>query len=142
MRHRAWFLTLSAPIALAIGSFAIVLPRALLAGKGVALPNEAAVVWVREVGVNVLAVGLVLFLVRRHADSPTLRALLIGNAALQLGLLPIEIAAFYDGVITRASGIVPNSVLHLVLATGFVVLAGGVRVPQSTVEQPQNTGVR
>jgi hypothetical protein len=50
---------------------------------------------------------------RGHDDSATLRAL------LQLGLFPIEIIAYANGVITKLSGIVPISILHLLLALGF-----------------------
>jgi hypothetical protein len=121
--QRPLFLTFSSAVALAVGSFALALPQVLLESKGVALPNEAAVVWVRELGVAIFALGVMLFLVRRHAESPTLRAFLYGNALLQLGLLPIEIAAHQERVLTRVSGIVPNSLLHVVLALGFLACA-------------------
>jgi hypothetical protein len=121
--NRSLFLTLASLVALAVGSFALALPRTLLASKGVALPNEAAAIWVREVGVAIFALGVTLFLVRKHADSPTLRALFFGNALVQLGLLPIELSAYRERVITLASGIIPNSALHVLLASGFLVLA-------------------
>lgn len=52
-----------------------------------------------------------------------MRALLLGNAVLQFALLPIEIAAYLDGVITARAGIVPNSVLHVLLGFGFAYFA-------------------
>ena len=131
--RRSTFLVFASAIALAVGSFALAFPRTLLEGKGVALPNQAAGLWVREVGVAIFALGVILFLVRKHPDSPTLRALLLGNALVQLGLLPIELAAFHYGVITRLSGIVPNTVLHVVLASGFLTFA--VRMRTSAAER-------
>jgi hypothetical protein len=123
MLSRCTFLTLSSTVALAIGLFALACPELLLTSKGVALPNDAAAVWVRELGIVIVALGLVMFLVRRHADSPTLRAVLVGNAVVQLGLFPLELEAFHAGIITRLSGVVPNSVLHVVLAAGFSFFA-------------------
>jgi len=125
--QRSTFLTVASVVALAIGSLAVALPHVLLTGKGVALPNLAAAVWVREVGVSIFAQGVILFLVRRHADSPTLRALFCGGALLQLGLLGVELAAYRAGVIPRLSGILPNSVLHVVLASGFLAYAARMR---------------
>lgn len=123
------FLTLSACVALAVGTLALAVPETLLETKCVALPNHAAAVWVREVGVTILALGVLMFLVRKHGDSPTLRAVLLGNAIVQLGLLPIEIRAYRQGVLGLASGIIPNSVLHIVLAAGFVLFAMRIRTP-------------
>ena|SRR5436190_17220229 len=118
--HRSSFLTLASVVALAIGAFAVAAPQALLAGKGVAPPLDAAAIWVRELGVNILALGLTLFLVRKQPLSPTLRAVLVGNAVVHLGLFPIELAAYHQGVITRLSGVVPNSILHLGFAAAFL----------------------
>jgi hypothetical protein len=121
--HRTTFLTLSSVVALAIGTFAFVAPEALLESKGVTIPNSAAALWVREVGLLIFALGLIMFLVRRHPDSPTLRAVLLGNAVVQIGLFPIEIVAYRHDVITLMSGIVPNSVVHALLAVGFLAYA-------------------
>jgi hypothetical protein len=133
--YRTLFLTVSSAVALAVGTFAVALPHALLESKGVALPNDAAVVWVRELGVAILSLGVMLFLVRRHADSPALRAFLCGNALVHVGLLPIEITAYRAGVVTHVSGIVPNSVLHVVLAVGFLAFAARMSKPAAAREE-------
>ncbi len=127
MISRKIFLTLSSSVALAVGSFALLLPHALLESKGVAPPREVAAIWVREVGVSIFALGVVMFLVRKHAESPTLRAFLIGNAIVQLGLFPIEISAYRAELITRLWGIIPNSVLHVALAIGFLFFGARMR---------------
>lgn len=96
----------------------MILPRQLLASKGV-VPNAAANVWVREVGVLLVAIGVAAFLVRGEPDSPTLRAFLVANVIVQVGLFPIEVTAYARGVLTKVSGVVPNTVLHIALALGF-----------------------
>ena len=127
MVSRYWFLTFASVVAFAVGGAALVTPQAMLATKGI-VGNAAAQVWVREVGVLLLAVGTIGWCVRAHGDSATLRVLLWSNALLQLALLPIEIVAHVQGVIPALAGIVPNTVLHAVLAAGFVVHARAVRV--------------
>ena len=115
---RKQFLSVVSFVTLAVGSLASFFPAVLLDGKGVAA-NQAANVWVREVGVLLIAVGVTSFLVRGDEDSPTLRSFFIGNLILQIGLFPIEVVAYLNGTITRLSGILPNSVLHVLLAIGF-----------------------
>jgi uncharacterized membrane protein YpjA len=117
--NRKFFLTFAGVIALMVGTTALSMPWVLLESKGVTA-NPAAEVWMRELGISILALAVVMLWVRGHADSSTLRAFLFGNAVLQLGLLPIELAAHADGVLTKISGVVPNSVLHVVLAFGFI----------------------
>jgi len=120
------FLTIAALIALTVATLALLWPAHLLHGKGVA-PSAAAEVWIREVSVLLIALAVLVLMVRKHDDSPTLRAVLVFNMLVQLGLFPIEIAAYLDGVITRGWGIVPNSVLHLVLAACFAYYARSPR---------------
>jgi len=120
--NRTTFLTIIGSLGLVIGLVALTAPSVLLAGKGVA-PSAAPAVWVREVGVLIVALSAMLLVVRNHADSPTMRAVLWANAVVHAGLFPIEILAWHRGVITRLDGIVPNSILHLVVAAAFVVFA-------------------
>jgi hypothetical protein len=127
---RKLFLSIVACIASTIGALALVFPAVLLASKGV--PAEpGTLVWVREVGVLLASLGVMSWLLRAQPDSPTMRAFLIGNALVQLGLFPIELLAWSHGVITRFDGIAPNSVLHLVLASAFAWFA--LRVSEPTL---------
>jgi hypothetical protein len=123
--NRTIFLTLASGIAVVVGVFALAAPSVLLASKGIT--SAAAGVWVREVGVLLVAVGISVFMVRHHADSPTLRALLIGNLVVQLGLLPLEVLAYREGIITVLAGIVPNTLIHGLLAGGFGYYAWAMR---------------
>jgi hypothetical protein len=50
---------------------------------------------------------------------------------VHFGLLPIEIVAYRQGVITQLSGIVPNSLLHVVLAAGFATFAATIRLARA-----------
>ena len=129
---RTSFLTITGIIAFAVGCMALLLPALLLEGKGVA-PGHAVMVWVREVGVLLVALGVTTFLVRNHPDSPTMRAFLTGNALLQIAIFPIELMAFATGTITELGGVLPISILRLVRAFGFVHYARAVR-PSDSVQ--------
>lgn len=116
--QRSTFLLLSGLIALVVGLFALFAPAILLASKGIS--SAAANVWVQEVGVILMAVGILVVMVRHHEDSPTLKAILISNIVIQIGLFTIEVLAYHDGIITLLSGVVPNLTLHIFLAGGLV----------------------
>lgn len=127
---RSTFLTLASTIALTIGAFSLLAPALLLDSKGVS--SKLALIWTREVGVLLFAIGLILFMVREHEDSSTLRAVMIGSTVIQIGLLPIEMIAYREGLITRISGIIPNTIVHIFLASGFcyyILKMPSVKVP-------------
>ncbi len=118
-RKRTVFLSVAAAIAVGVGAAALLFPAQLLASKGT-LPSAAANVWMREVGSMLLCVGLIAALVRTHTNSPTLRALILGNAGMQLGLFGVEALAYAQGTITQLGGVLPNLLIHVVLAAGFM----------------------
>lgn len=132
---RKTFLTITAFVGLAVGLFALLAPVALMASKGVE-PDPRAAIWVREVGVLILPLGVMAFLVRGEPDSRVLRSFFVGNALVHLGLFPIEIVAYRQGVITLLSGIVPNSILHVALCGGFTYFATTMRVPSAQPPPP------
>lgn len=125
--NRTLFLTVAAIVALGVGTMAIMFPSEFLASKGT-LPSGAANLWMRETGLLIACIGIILLLVRSQPDSPTLKALMFGNFLVQLGLLATEIAGYGGGVITKVSGIVPNSILHVPLATGFAYFCLTIKV--------------
>lgn len=124
--NRRLFLTLASIVALAVGIFALLQPALLLQSKGI-VSNAAANVWMQETGIALISIGVVALLLRGQPDSPTLRAFLIGNTVLQVGLLTIELMAFAEGIITRLSGVAPNCGLHVVLAMGFGYYAASMQ---------------
>jgi hypothetical protein len=115
---RNTFLTIASFIATAVGSFALLFPAILQESKGT-LPNIATYVWTSEVGLLLVAIGIMAFLVRGQEGSPTLKAFFLGNFIIQVGLFLIELLAYFNGVITKFSGILPNLTLHVILAFGF-----------------------
>jgi hypothetical protein len=129
--NRKIFLTLVSLIAASVGTVALAVPGVLLLSKGV-LDNPAANVWVREVGAALISMAYIAFLVRGHPDSPTMKAFLMGNAIFQLGLLPIELVAFANGTLTKGSGVVPNSLLHVGLASAFIYFATQIKTPKNS----------
>ncbi|MEQ1553239.1 MAG: hypothetical protein ABL929_03615 [Ferruginibacter sp.] len=116
---RQIFLTIASIIAFSVGIFAILFPNTLLASKGVE-PLVGTLVWMRETGLLLLTIGIIAFLVRKHESSETLKIFLFGNIIIQIGLFVIELLAYFNGIITKLSGIIPNLTLHILLAIGFV----------------------
>ena len=112
------FLTIASFIACTVGLVATLFPAMLLASKDTS-PNEATDVWMTEVGILLLALGITNFMVRAHETSDTLKALFIGNIIIQIGLFLIEFIAYQNGIITLLSGVAPNLTLHILLAIGF-----------------------
>jgi hypothetical protein len=119
---RELFLTVIGSLGLVVGFIAALLPGVLLSAKGVE-PSGTVQIWMRETGALIFALSAVVLLVRREPDSASLHAVLWGNALAHAALLPVEVWAWRSGLISRLSGIVPNSVLHVVAAAGFAFFA-------------------
>lgn len=117
--NRKLFLTIAAIIAFLVGGLSLLAPDVLLTTVKVAVPNPAALVMARTVGVLLLTVGLMGFLIRGHDDSPTMEAFLKANLFLQLALIPIDPLAYMNGTFTTFGSFVPNTILHILLAIGF-----------------------
>lgn len=117
---RKTFLTLHALVALVIGALAILAPGHLIEEVKQAHTSPAAEVMGRTVGVLIASMGILAFSVRSHGDSPTMRSVLWANLLLQLAILPIDPLAYYDGTFHTLGSFVPNTIVHLVLAAGFV----------------------
>lgn len=116
--NRTVFLTIVAPIAITVGLVALLFPSLLLESKGVS-PDAPVKVWMTEVGILLISVGVIVFFVRKEQSSNSLKAIFIGNIMIQIGLLLIEIFAYANNTITEISGIIPNSLLHIILSFGF-----------------------
>jgi hypothetical protein len=115
-------LTFTAVVALVVGAYAVARPAKFLESKG-ATVNAAAVIWMREVGVLIFAQGVTAFLLRNDPPTHAVRAFLIGAAVTQFCLLPIEMAGYLRGSLTRLSGVLPNSVLHGALGSALLYWA-------------------
>lgn len=116
---RQFFLTIASIIAFSVGLFAILFPSTLLESKGVE-PLAGTLVWTRETGLLLLTIGIIAFSIRKHETSETLKVFLWGNVIIQIGLFVIELLAYFSGIITKFSGIIPNLILHILLAIGFI----------------------
>jgi hypothetical protein len=116
---RKVFLTITSIIVLAVGIFALTAPSVLITRVKVAAPSETANVMARTVGILLITVGVLDFLVRDHQDSPTLRSILVANLVLQIGIMPIDPSAYATRVYQTVGSFAPNTVLHILLASGF-----------------------
>jgi hypothetical protein len=119
---RRHFITGISAVGFIVATFALAMPAALLGSKGVAAAAPT-VVWLRELGILIFAMSVLLAAVRAEPGSPALRAICIANVAVHLGLFPIEVAAYLNGTLTELSGIVPNSIFHVLAAGGFAWFA-------------------
>ena len=117
---RKTFLTVTAIVASLIGVFALASPGVLITDVKDAAPSATANVMARTVGILLITVGVLDFLVRDHEDSPTLRSVLIANLVLQVGIAPIDPSAYVSGVYGTLGSFVPNTILHVCLAGGFI----------------------
>lgn len=117
---RCLFLTLGSAVAAAIGLLALIAPNVLLTQLKFAESNAAAEVMARTIGVLLLSVALLNFLIRKHPDSPTLKAILISDLFLQLAILPIDPWAFHNGTYNSLASFIPNTIIHITLASGFI----------------------
>ncbi|MDH5233151.1 MAG: hypothetical protein OEZ58_22390 [Gammaproteobacteria bacterium] len=118
--NRKIFLSLVSIVAISIGTFALLFPSILIIDVKMAIPSETANVMARTVGVLLIAFGVLNYLIRGQRDSQTFRSILIANLLLQLGLVPIDVFAYFSGVFLTLGSFLPNTILHLVLAGGFV----------------------
>ena len=117
---RKTFLTITSIIVLLIGCFALTSPGVLITSVKYAAPSETANVMARTVGILLITVGLLNFLVKDHEDSPTMRSILIANLVLQIGIMPIDPSAYASGVYRTVGSFAPNTILHILLASGFI----------------------
>ena len=71
----------------------------------------------------IFAQGATAFLLRNDPLTHAVRAFLVGAAVTQFGLLPIEVAAYWRGSLTRLGGVLPNCVLHAALGSALLYRA-------------------
>lgn len=117
---RKTFLTLCALVAFTIGIIALFFPSVLLVEMKYATPNSASITMARTVGVLLISFSILNFLVRGDGDTPTMASILIANLLLQLFILPIDPLAYVFGVYGSPMSFIPNTILHLLLLSGFV----------------------
>lgn len=117
---RTTFLTIAALIACTIGAIAAFLPTTLLVDMKYANPTDTGLVMARTAGVFLLSFGILNFLVRKDATSPTMVSLLLANAVLQLLILPVDPLAYAFGIYGSVMSFIPNTILHVFLLGGFL----------------------
>ncbi|TYC64085.1 hypothetical protein FMN63_28060 [Stappia sp. BW2] len=117
---RRTFLTFASFVACTIGVIAAVFPMTLLVDMKSAVPGDTGLVMARTAGVFLLSFGVLNFLARGDADSPTMTNLLLANALLQVLILPVDPLAYAMGVYGSVMSFIPNTILHVGLLFGFL----------------------
>jgi hypothetical protein len=126
--NRTIFLTIAGTIALIIGILALTAPGVLISQVKLAESNAAAQVMARTVGVLLITIGILNILIRKHADSATMKSVLIANLVLQLSIMPIDPLAYINGTFHTLGSFVPNTIIHILLAAGFIYFIRRIKV--------------
>ena len=102
--------------AFVFGLALLVFPTTMLAGFGLATPNEA-VVLSRDVGSTLIGLGVINWMARNATGAP-LRAILVGNVVVQA--LELVVNGYEIAAAALPAQAVPGLVIHLVLGAIFV----------------------
>jgi hypothetical protein len=103
--------------AVVFGLALLVFPTSMLAGFGLAVPNEAKALS-RDVGATLIGLGVINWMAR-NATGEVLRALLVGNVVVQaLELFVNGYAIAVGDLPTQAAG---GLLIHLALGAVFVL---------------------
>lgn len=76
----------------------------------------------REAGACNLGMGYLNFAVRNHADSNTLKVVLLFNMAYHVLILPANVYGWSSGIMS-AGQMGPAFAIHLLLGIGFLMYA-------------------
>jgi hypothetical protein len=108
---------IGAVAAFVFGLALTVFPTTMLAGFGLAVPNEA-VALSRDVGVTLIGLGVINWM-GRNATGETLRAILVGNVVVQALEIVVNTSEIIVGTLPGAAA--GGLVIHLVLGAIFVM---------------------
>jgi hypothetical protein len=116
---RKTFLTISAALGVLFGIYMLVAPTKMMEGMGTS-ENAVANVVLQAFGVVMLAIAAILFFARNDEGSPALKAILIGSIIMHFGDLPVDWIAYSNGTFTQISGLIPGTIVHVLLGIGFI----------------------
>jgi len=125
---RSIFLVITALLGLLIGVFCLFFPEKMAEGFGITA-TPLIIMFFREAGAFNLGIGYLNFAVRNHADSKTMKVVLLFNMVYHVLILPANVYGWSSGIMT-AGQMGPAFVIHLLLAIGFLVYA--LKVKPST----------
>ena len=114
-------LMIGAVAAFVFGLALTVFPSTMLAGFGLAVPNEAVVLsrdLSRDVGVTLIGLGVINWMARNATGEP-LRAILVGNVVVQALEIVVNAGEIAVGALPPQAG--GGLLIHLVLGAIFVL---------------------
>ncbi len=114
--HRRLFFLWSGLIALAMGIVLLVSPTLAAQLFGVT-PSTATDLLFRAMGATIVSTGVLNLLVRLHADSASLRAVLIFNIVSQVLNIAVDLFGVAAGTVAMSS-MAPAQVVHLFILVG------------------------
>jgi|GEM_PF-520388 len=116
---RSIFLLITAVLGTLFGLMMITMPDKAAEGFGVTATAELALSY-QLFGSMILSFGVLNFIVRNHADSATLKAVLIFNVSVHLLTMIFDLYGGYSEIF-EFTKIIPNQIIHLFIGIGSLM---------------------
>ena len=116
---RSLFLTIVAILGFIFGALLFLFPDKAGEGFGVALTPVSSLLF-RTLGGMILGSALLNFMVRKHSDSPTLKAVLATNLIMHALVMAVDIGGVSSGVL-QFSKIAVGQLNHLFVGIGSLI---------------------
>jgi hypothetical protein len=116
---RKTFLVIASVVALLFAVIMIAAPGKVMQSQGLTA-DEPVKATLQFLGVMILAVAIITYLSRNDPGSIALRAVLIGSIVVHVLSMAMDWITYARGVFSQVSGIIPGTVVHTLLAIGFI----------------------
>ena len=116
---RQTFFTIAASIGVLFSAYMILAPDKMMEGMG-SQSSETTNIILQVMCVMLFSIAVMLFLARKDEGSIALRAIIIGNIVMHIASIPIDWIGYNKGIFTKISGLVPGTIIHIILAIGFI----------------------
>ena len=117
---RQTFLTIAAALGTLFSLYMFLAPAKMMEGMGVQ-SNDTINVILQVMCVMLFTIAFITFLARRDEGSIALRAIIIGSIMMHIISIPIDWVAYQRGIFTQISGLIPGTIIHIILCVGFIL---------------------
>ena len=117
---RQTFLTIAAALGTLFSLYMFFAPAKMMEGMGVQ-SNDTINVILQVMCVMLFTIAVITFLARRDEGSIALRAIIIGSIMMHIISIPIDWVAYQRGIFTQISGLIPGTIIHIILGVGFIL---------------------
>ena len=117
---RQTFLIIAATVGTVFSLYMFLAPAKMMEGMGIQ-SNDSINAILQVMCVMLFSISVITFLARKDEGSIALRAIIIGSIFMHIASIPIDWIAFQRGVFTQISGLIPGTIVHIILAIGFIL---------------------